>query len=433
MTENPGEEVIYPGQDGPVPPTPLYNSLTTNLPHPLMAFHDFLFPPSTSLFPPASRVLAYLRAYADHFDLRKHIRFDTKVDSLHWNAAISKWELGIIEGDKGESLTKDLYDAVILSNGHYGEPRLPSIPGIAEWQAMGKKLVHSVWYREPSPFRGLTVLVVGGGPSGLDISKEVSHAARLVYHSMTGASRTEEGAILMRGRVAELRPHDNSVRYEDDTWDTGIDHIVFATGYKFFFPSLTHLEQDATPPLDRPLPDHLFNSTSHVYPLARHVFPLRDYAPQTLAFIGLPGRLTPFPAWEVQAQAVATIFLDGDDKFDPAAEESRVTARYEVLRRRSGSNLSFIAQQWHRMQEDDAELEDQFQHRKELIDLAGKEGWEVQPWEPYIYANAVPLRAAWVALEKSGAADDWVQGVGENGIGEWVDLMHKVLDHAKHH
>ncbi|KAF9513157.1 hypothetical protein BS47DRAFT_1344535 [Hydnum rufescens UP504] len=433
MPEDQGENVVYPGHDGPVPPTPLYNSLTTNLPHPLMAFHDFLFPPSTSLFPPASHVLTYLRAYADRFDLRPHIRFRTRVESLHWNAAISKWELDATEVDKGNRPIKGLYDAIIISNGNYGEPRLPEIPGIVEWEAAGRKLMHSIWYREPSPFRDLRVLVVGGGPSGLDISEEISHTARLVYHSTTGANRTEEGAILMRGRVIALRPDDNRVDYEDGTWDTGIDHIVFATGYKFFFPAMLHLGQDPTPPLDRHLPDHLFNSTSHVYPLARHVFPLRDYSPQTLAFVGLVSQLAPFPAWEDQAQAVATVFLDGDDKFDRAAEVSRVSARYDILRRRAGSKPSYIAQQWHRFREDDEELESQFQHRTDLLALAGKKGWEVQSWEPHVYRNRRVLRAEWVKLERSGIADDWVRGVGENGLGEWLDLMDKVLENAREH
>jgi hypothetical protein len=33
----------------------------------------------------------------------------------------------------------------------------------------------------------------------------------------------------------------------------------------------------------------------------------------------------------------------------------------------------------------------------------------------------------------AGVSDDWVRGVNENGPGEGLDLMHKVLENAKHH
>ncbi|KAF9517872.1 hypothetical protein BS47DRAFT_1339115 [Hydnum rufescens UP504] len=422
MNEDPGESVVYSGYDDPVPPTPLYNSLTTMGPHPIMAFHDFLFPPSTSLFPPASHVLDYLRAYADHFDLRRHIRFLTSVESLRWNTEISKWELIAVEGDKDKRPVKGLYDAMIFANGSYRKPRLPSIPGIGEWEGTGRKFTHAVSYREPSPFRGLNVLVVGAGPTGMDISNELTQTARVVYRSAPGASRTDEGAILMRGRVIALHPEDNRVDYEDGTSDTGIEHIIFATGYTFSFPSMEGLVPDANPPSGL--------STSHIYPLARHIFPLRDYSPRTLAFVGLPTLLVPFPTFEDQSQAIATIFLNGD-KLDRAAEEAKISERYNILHKRSKSKLSYIAEQWHRFRHGDPELEDQFEYRRELLALAGKKGWEVQSWEAQVWGDTPVMRKEWAKLVKSGVSEDWVRGVGEKGVGEWVELMHKVVQHAK--
>ncbi|KAF9519294.1 hypothetical protein BS47DRAFT_1337050 [Hydnum rufescens UP504] len=50
----------------------------------------------------------------------------------------------------------------------------------------------------------------------------------------------------------------------------------------------------------------------------------------------------PSPAWENQAQAIATVFLDGDEKFDNAAEETLVSARYTILHWRSGPKLSCL-------------------------------------------------------------------------------------------
>ena len=44
----------------------------TNLPHIFVGFTDFLFPASTP-------VLTYLESYANHFNLRPHIHFNTSV------------------------------------------------------------------------------------------------------------------------------------------------------------------------------------------------------------------------------------------------------------------------------------------------------------------------------------------------------------------
>ncbi|KAI0091744.1 hypothetical protein BDY19DRAFT_932007 [Irpex rosettiformis] len=55
------------------------DSLTTNLPHPIMQYPSLPFPPSTNLYPPAATVLKYLQIYAAHFDLGKLIRFNTRV------------------------------------------------------------------------------------------------------------------------------------------------------------------------------------------------------------------------------------------------------------------------------------------------------------------------------------------------------------------
>ncbi|KAF9517390.1 hypothetical protein BS47DRAFT_529963 [Hydnum rufescens UP504] len=50
----------------------------------------------------------------------------------------------------------------------------------------------------------------------------------------------------------------------------------------------------------------------------------------------------------------------------------------------------------------------------------------VQSWELQVYANAPVLRPEWANLERSGVSGDWVGGVNENGMGEGLNLVHKV-------
>lgn len=53
----------------------------------------------------------------------------------------------------------------------------PNIKGIETF--CGTQL-HSHNYREPEKFEGQCMLIIGGGPSGLDIALDISHWAKKV-------------------------------------------------------------------------------------------------------------------------------------------------------------------------------------------------------------------------------------------------------------
>jgi hypothetical protein len=60
----------------------MYKNLRTNLPKEVMAFPDFPFPTYPESFVHHTKVLAYLQAYAQHFQLNKYVQFNTKVPLL---------------------------------------------------------------------------------------------------------------------------------------------------------------------------------------------------------------------------------------------------------------------------------------------------------------------------------------------------------------
>ena len=73
----------------------------------------------------------------------------------------------------------DVYPAVILATGRFGSPYMPSIPG---QEAFTGQLMHAHDFHAPERFAGQRVLVVGSGPSGVDIAVAlVGHAAKPVY------------------------------------------------------------------------------------------------------------------------------------------------------------------------------------------------------------------------------------------------------------
>ncbi|KAG6885417.1 hypothetical protein C0993_001933 [Termitomyces sp. T159_Od127] len=271
---------------GEPPESAIYDSLTTNIPHPVMAYTSYPFPPSTALFPGAKVVLKYLNDYADHFDLRSHIQFNTTIKTVV--RAGSRWEVTT------STNTILPFDFVMLCGGHYRIPRYPDTSGVTQWLSSGRAS-HSATYRHPSNM-GDTVLVVGGGPSGQDISAEMCTAARTVIHSLTGAPAEDIGKLKRRGRVTQYGDN-GQVTFEDGSMETGIDHCILATGYEYSFPFFSEdVIRCAVPPAVPPLPMDLYNSTYNVFPLARHMFPLTKAFPSSsLAFLGLLVRVAPFP------------------------------------------------------------------------------------------------------------------------------------------
>jgi Flavin-binding monooxygenase-like len=117
------------------------------------------------------QALSYLERYAERFDLLRHIRFGARV-ARATHSAQSGWRIETADGGTAE------FGALIVASGHHREPFLPDWPG-----EFSGRLLHSHDYREPEPFRGQRVLVVGAGNSGCDIAVELAPVAARVFHS----------------------------------------------------------------------------------------------------------------------------------------------------------------------------------------------------------------------------------------------------------
>ncbi|KAG1770372.1 hypothetical protein EV702DRAFT_1181606 [Suillus placidus] len=390
------------------PMTPLYDSLTTNLPHPVMAYTSYPFPPETPLFPSA-------HSYAAYFDLMSLIKFDTA------------WTVTLSDGGRFA------YDHLIVANGHYHLPRIPEVPGLADWMKHGRAS-HSARYRKPD-FLGDKILVVGNGPSGQDIAAEMCTVSSVVVHAVTvpGAATNDAGNLIRRGRPIEFKASGRVV-FDDGMTEDNIDHCILATGFHMHFPFLEGASMiNNNVPSDFPplLPGELFNSTYHVFPLAKHLFPLRaQYPISSIAFMGLIIRVAPFPLMEAQAHAIVRAFSD-PSSLDPIAEAVDIITRADKIRRTGASTPLDIAKAWFRF-----DREDQWNYRDALYQFAQGMGSgtpliKVTEWEKELYDLKVELRSRWEDLEKSGDSSEWLRDVGKNGVQDWVGLMYRVADYAR--
>ena len=124
----------------------------------LSCLPGYRIPRAFGKWPSRDRVIDYLRAYAEQAGL--DVRTGVEVEGLDrgpggWTIATTT---GAMEAER-----------VVIATGHSNVPFLPDWPG-----AFAGEIVHSVDYRNPAPYAGRRVLVVGAGNSGAEIAVDVA-------------------------------------------------------------------------------------------------------------------------------------------------------------------------------------------------------------------------------------------------------------------
>jgi cyclohexanone monooxygenase len=117
-------------------------------------------------------ILAYLNHVADRFDLRRHIRFETRVTAMHFDEARETWS---VSTDKGPSVEARV---CIMASGNLSAPRVPDIPGLEQFKG---EWHHSArWPQEGVDFTGKRVALIGTGATGVQMLPKIAAQASLV-------------------------------------------------------------------------------------------------------------------------------------------------------------------------------------------------------------------------------------------------------------
>ena len=389
-----------------------------------MAYRSFSFPPETPLYPTASVVQKYLEDYATHFGLLRYVRLGTRVERAFWDRDTEEWEVSL---STGERLT---FDFVVAAIGRNRKPRYPVVPGLQRWLESGRA-IHAAWYRRPGDFaRHKKVMVVGGGPSAIDICEDMKEVVPLLLHSIPGptyeggTAYAEDTASYRKvGRVREYQ-NDGTVVLVDGSTESDIDLIIIGTGYEVSFPFLPQIKLEV-PTLPPPLPNELYNSTYHVFPLAYQLFPLRGELPSTsIAFTGLPIRVSPIPLFEDQALAIVRV-LEHPQSLDCLSCAVDVVERAHTLMGQEGTmNPLCFAKAWLRF-----DTLEPFKYRAELNAFAGKD-WTAPDWEIEFWTKKQILRREWKEIERRGESEEWLKGVGLNRVEDWIGLCKRLINRS---
>eukprot|EP00177_Eucheuma_denticulatum_P000571 GFKZ01001032.1.p1 GENE.GFKZ01001032.1~~GFKZ01001032.1.p1 ORF type:complete len:445 (+),score=54.03 GFKZ01001032.1:1324-2658(+) len=281
----------------PSPYSSMYASLRCNIPSIIMPYRSHPFSPDTPSFAKHNEVFGYLRQYAQKTGILDCIQFNAKVASVVKSA--QGWQ---VEVESGSEVHGGLFDAVVVAVGQYSVPD-PWVPEGTElfYGPAGRRrsVDHSHVYKTPQRYAGRDVLIIGAGPSGIDIGLEIARVARKVYVSHKAWT---DGRFLGRAKeVPKVRRvvGEGAVLLEDGR-RVEVDDILLCTGYLYKYPFLEEGLAGV----------RVIERGKAVEGLMGHLLAKKD---PTLAFVGLPWRIIPFPLFEDQAKFLVKVWRNQGD------------------------------------------------------------------------------------------------------------------------
>ena len=132
---------------------------------------DFVF---DHPFSPQADNERYFNWVADHFDVRKDIRFDTEVSSMHWDEEARLWRIAARDAH-GEC--RYTANAVICASGLLARPNLPELPGMGDFKGPS---FHTARWPADLDVADKTVAVIGTGATGYQLVPELAKIAKQV-------------------------------------------------------------------------------------------------------------------------------------------------------------------------------------------------------------------------------------------------------------
>ncbi|KAL3286893.1 hypothetical protein HHI36_001380 [Cryptolaemus montrouzieri] len=257
----------------------MYQGLRTNLPKEVMGFPDFPIPEQQKSYLTQAEILDFLNDYVKNFGLEPMIRTNHMVIDIR-PLDNNIWQVTTIYKPTNTKIVKE-FDSVIICNGHYNEPIIPNIKGQENFNG---QIFHSHKYRSPKPFTGLRVLVVGAGPSGLDMALHISKVAEKVV--LSHHVKEVENVSFVEQKPDVYRILDGTVVEFVDGSCCPFDCILFCTGFKYNFPFL-HESCGIT------------ITDNHIEPLYKHMIHIER---PTMCFIGIPFNVCAFQMFDLQAR-----------------------------------------------------------------------------------------------------------------------------------
>jgi cation diffusion facilitator CzcD-associated flavoprotein CzcO len=163
-------------------------------------------------------ILSYLNHVADRFDLRRSIRFETRVTAAIFDEAANRW---MIRTDRGERVSAKF---CIMATGCLSAAKIPEYEGIETFT--GRRYHTGHWPHEGVDFTGQTVGVIGTGSSAIQSIPEIARQAKqlFVFQRTPNFSVPAHNAPLSADIIQDWNANLASYRHRERTSAFGFMH-----------------------------------------------------------------------------------------------------------------------------------------------------------------------------------------------------------------
>lgn len=142
-----------------------YPGLAVDIPSTTYAYWFEPNPNWSRLFATGAEIKQYAEHVADKYDVRRHMRFNTVVDSAHWDEDAQHWQVALAGG---ETLVARY---LITATGFLSQPKMPDIAGIGDFAG---KVVHTTAWDDSHDFAGRRVGMIGTGATAVQLIPELA-------------------------------------------------------------------------------------------------------------------------------------------------------------------------------------------------------------------------------------------------------------------
>ena len=169
--------------------------------------------------------LRYLDFVARKFDLRRHMRFDSRVEAMTWHEAERIWQLDLQDGD---TFTARF---VITGIGVLSIPTPPRYEGMETYEG---ESFHTFWWpKEEVPLAGRRVGVIGTGATGIQVIAEIADKVGelFVFQRRPNWSTPLNNSPISEDEMTEIRGRYDEIFANCAASANGFEHVPDRRGF----------------------------------------------------------------------------------------------------------------------------------------------------------------------------------------------------------
>lgn len=144
-----------------------YPGAACDVPSHLYSFSFALNPNWSRTFSPQKEIWEYQKRVVAEFDIEEKFLFHQDLVAAEWNEHDATWNITTSSGQFSSRF-------FVAATGTLSDPKMPDIPGLAEFQG---ELMHSAAWRSGVPLSAQRIGVVGTGASAVQIVPELAKSA----------------------------------------------------------------------------------------------------------------------------------------------------------------------------------------------------------------------------------------------------------------